>query len=456
MKLAVVGTGYVGLVSGTCFAELGNNVICVDNNEEKISMLERNIMPIYEPGLEELVKKNKEKSRLTFTTDLTEAVKKSDIVFIAVGTPSLPNGEADLQYVDSAAKKIGQAMNGYKIIVNKSTVPVGSGDRVKKIISENTTGDFEYDIVSSPEFLREGCALEDTLNPDRIVIGASTKKAANIMETLHKPFNAPIVITDVRSAEMIKYASNAFLATKISFINEIANICEKVGADVIEVANGMGYDKRIGNQFLMAGIGYGGSCFPKDTKALIQIAGNAAHDFELLKSVVKVNQIQRYKPLKKLISILGDLKGRTIGVLGLAFKPNTDDMREAPSIEIIKELKRLGAYVRVYDPVAMDEAKKVITNIEYCTNSYEVVKDSDALIFVTEWDEFKQLDFEKVKNLINIPIIIDGRNMFDPSEMQRRGFIYAGVGRRQLAYLTKEYLKEAAAAIAFLDSKAND
>ncbi|PKM44136.1 MAG: UDP-glucose 6-dehydrogenase [Firmicutes bacterium HGW-Firmicutes-8] len=435
------------MVTFTCFAEKGNSLICVDNNPEKIKMLENNIMPIYEPGLKELVKKNQDEGRISFTTDLPGAVQKSDVIFIAVGTPSLSNGEADLQYIEAVAREIGQAMNGYKIVVDKSTVPVGTGDRVRKIISESQTGEYGFDVVSAPEFLREGCAVGDTLNPDRIIIGTSSKKAAQIMDELHKPFNAPIVITDVRSAEMIKYASNAFLATKISFINEIANICEKVGADVTEVARGMGYDKRIGNQFLMAGIGYGGSCFPKDTKALIQIAGNADYDFELLKSVIKVNQIQRYKPIKKLISILGELQGRTVGILGLAFKPNTDDMREAPSVEIITELKKLGAGIKAYDPVAGDEARKVIKDIEYCSDPYETMDGADAVILVTEWEEFKNLDLDKMKKLLNIPLVIDGRNVFDPAEMQAKGFIYTGVGRRQIAYLTREYRKEAAAAV---------
>lgn len=439
----MVGTGYVGLVSGTCFAEMGNEVTCVDNDIEKIEMLKRNIMPIYEPGLGELVGKNQAEGRLSFSTDLSKAVKESEVIFIAVGTPSLPNGEADLQYVDAVAAQIGQSINGYKLVVNKSTVPVGTGDRVKKLISQNLVGKHDFDVVSAPEFLREGCAINDTLFPDRIVIGASSNKAANIMKELHKGFNAPILLTDVRSAEMIKYASNAFLATKISFINEIGNICEKVGADVIKVAEGMGYDKRIGHRFLMAGIGYGGSCFPKDTKALIQIAGNADHDFELLRSVVKVNQIQRYKPIKKLISILGELRGRTVGILGLAFKPNTDDIREAPSIEIISELKRLGVKVRAYDPIAMEQAKGIIKGIEYCSDPYATASGADAIVIVTEWEEFKQLNLDRVRELLNIPVVIDGRNIYDPLEMQRMGFIYAGIGRRQLAYLIKEYVKEA-------------
>lgn len=446
MKISVIGTGYVGLVSGTCFAENGNHVICADNDRHKIEMLKNDIMPIYEPGLEELVRKNKKEGRLSFTTSISNAVKNSDIIFIAVGTPSLANGEADLQYIDAVARKIGTSIDSPKIVVNKSTVPVGTGDRVRKLIKENLTGDLSFDVVSCPEFLREGCAIDDTLNPDRIVVGVSSEGAAKIMEELHKPFNAPMVITDIRSAEMIKYASNAFLATKISFINEIANICEKVGADVVNVAKGMGYDERISPHFLMAGIGYGGSCFPKDTKALIQIAGNEDYDFELLRSVVKVNQIQRYKPIKKLISILGLLEGRIIGILGLAFKPNTDDMREAPSIELISELKKLGAHIKAYDPVAVEEAKKVISGVEYCADPYQAIDGVDAVVIVTEWDEFRDLDLECVRRLVRTPVIIDGRNIFDPTEIQQMGFIYSGVGRRRLAYLTKEYRKEAAAA----------
>lgn len=447
MRLTMVGTGYVGLVSGTCFAEKGNHVICVDSDASKIAMLEQNIIPIYEPGLEELVRKNKEAGRLSFTTDLRWAVHNSDIIFIAVGTPSLPNGEADLSQVEAVARVIGEEMDSYKIIANKSTVPVGTGDRVRKIISQAQRKKIEFDVVSVPEFLREGTAIHDAMFPDRIVIGAYSEKAASVMEELHKPFNAPILITDIRSAEMIKYASNAFLATKISFINEIANICEKVGADVVTVARGMGLDHRIGEHFLRAGLGYGGSCFPKDTRALIQIAGNCNYDFELLKAVVKVNQLQRYKPVKKLVSIFGELKGRTIGILGLAFKPNTDDLREAPSIDIILELKKLGATVKAYDPVAMENAKKILPDITYCSDPYQAVEGADAVVLVTEWTEFGNLDLDKVKELMRIPIFIDGRNVFDPVEMQQRGFVYYGIGRRQVSYLVREYLAEAAASV---------
>lgn len=430
MKLAFIGTGYVGLVSGVCFAEKGFEVICVDKDTRKIEMLNKFEMPIYEPGLKELVTKNVTEGRLSFTSDISLAIQQCDVVFIAVGTPSLPNGQADLHYVYEVATSIGQNINGYKVVIDKSTVPVGTGDRVKEIIATNQKEAFNFDVVSAPEFLREGSAISDTMYPDRIVIGVSNDKVARKMEELHKVFGAPIVITDVRSAEMIKYASNAFLATKISFINEIANICERVGADVTEVAKGMGLDKRIGSQFLNAGIGYGGSCFPKDTRALIQIAGNAEHNFELLKAVVDVNNQQRLKVIDKLIQVYEDVTNRKIAVLGLAFKPNTDDMREAPSLDIIKQLIDKGAIVSAYDPIAMDHAQNIIDeDIAYSSTVWDAVESADAVIIVTEWEEFRTLDWKKAANLMKRPVLIDGRNTLDKEEIESLGFVYKAIGR---------------------------
>ncbi|HUC91100.1 MAG TPA: UDP-glucose/GDP-mannose dehydrogenase family protein [Paenibacillus sp.] len=429
MRIAVIGTGYVGLVSGICYAELGHHVYCVDKDEAKINMLRGGGIPIYEPGLQPLSVKNMADGRLRFTTELAEAVTEADVVVIAVGTPSLPSGEADMTYIEAAAREVGAAMNGYKVICVKSTVPVGTNERVGRIIGELYDGPF--DSASLPEFLREGTAVRDTLHPDRIVIGTGSSRAAHILSDLHRPLTSQIVMTDIRSAEMIKYASNAFLATKISFINEIANICEKVGADVIEVAKGMGLDNRIGSSFLRAGIGYGGSCFPKDTNALIQIAGNVEYDFKLLKSVVEVNKGQRFGVIDKLRKALGDADGRTIGVWGLAFKPETDDVREAPALEIVEQLIDSGAEVSVYDPVAMANFRRMFDHprILWCGSAMEAAQGSDALCLLTEWKEFADIDLGAVKSAMGSPILIDGRNVYDDKRVRAAGLHYYPVGR---------------------------
>jgi UDPglucose 6-dehydrogenase len=417
------------LVSGVCFAQLGNKVICVDKDKEKINMLNKGIMPIYEENLEELCNQNRKNGNIEFTMDLEYAVKKSDIIFIAVGTPSLPSGDADLSQVIEVAKIIARFIQGYKIIVNKSTVPVGTQKLVTQIIKENMTADYDFDVVSNPEFLREGTAIYDTFNTDRVVIGTDSERAAKIMEELHKPFNAPILIVDPESAEMIKYAANAFLATKISFINEIANICERVGANVEDVARGIGLDKRIGEKFLNAGIGYGGACFPKDTKALVKIAEAYGYDLRIVKQVIEVNNSQKIIPYQKLLKVIPHLEGKVIGILGLAFKPNTDDMREAPSIEIIKKLITSGAVVKAYDPVAMEVSKNILKNVIYCNTSEEVFENADAVILVTEWSQFKNIEISKVLKTMNNNIFIDGRNMFDPKHMKEIGFNYLCIGK---------------------------
>jgi len=429
MKMAVIGTGYVGLVSGVCFSNLGHEVTCVDKDESKIAMLKRGEVPIYEPGLKELIDKNTEEGRLFFSSDISAPVKEAEIVMIAVGTPQAENGEADLTYIEQAAREIAGAMNGYKIIVTKSTVPVGTNERIRKIISDLTP--HAFDVVSVPEFLREGTAVRDTFYPDRVVIGADNPQAAEVIAGLHRTLTDNLVMTDLRSAEMIKYASNAFLATKISFINEIANICEKVGADVTEVARGMGYDKRIGAAFLKAGIGYGGSCFPKDTQALIQIAGNVEYDFKLLRSVIEVNQLQRLNVIRKLTESLGTLQGKTIAVWGLAFKPNTDDIREAPSLEIIPLLLDLGASVRAYDPIATKHFRRKVDSpsITYCNSAEEAVWNADALCLLTEWEEFTKVDLSKLEKLMKQPVLVDGRNVFTAQDIAGTGFSYYSIGR---------------------------
>lgn len=439
MKLAVIGTGYVGLVSGVCFSDLGNQVICVDNNPLKVEMLDRGEVPIYEPGLKELIDKNKAAGRLSFSFDTKSAVEASDIVLLAVGTPSLPNGEANLSYIEQAAKDVAEALNGFKIIATKSTVPVGTNEHIKRIVDEHTN--FPFSIASIPEFLREGSAIQDTFNPDRIVLGCGDQETLNTLIELHKPLTSNIITTDIRSAEMIKYASNAFLATKISFINEIANICEKVGADVTRVAEGMGYDRRIGSSFLQAGIGYGGSCFPKDTEALIQIAGNVDYEFKLLKSVVEVNKDQRFNIIRKLQEALGSLQGKNIAIWGLAFKPETDDIRDAPAIEIIEELIKLGANVKAYDPVATANFKLKVnhSSIKWCDNALETASQSDALCLLTEWSEFARIDLVQLASLMARPILIDGRNVYDPVKVKEASFIYYSVGRPHAANISDSY-----------------
>lgn len=429
MNISIIGTGYVGLVTGACFAELGNKVICADNNRKKISDLKKGIIPIYEPGLEELVTINTKKERLSFTASIKEAVHKSEVIFIAVGTPSLENGEADLTGVENVARNIALNMTGYRLIVEKSTVPVETNKWVKQTISTYVKHKIKFDIASNPEFLREGQAINDFMHPDRIVIGVESRKAKEILTSLYKPLNAPLVITDIKSAELIKHASNSFLATKISFINAISQICEKVGADVVGVAQGMGLDKRIGSEFLNAGIGYGGSCFPKDIDAFITISEKLSCNFDLLKAIREVNQRQKELFLNKIKYALWIIKDKTIGILGLSFKPNTDDIRNAPSIDIIKALQAEGAKIKVYDPCAMKKAKEILNKVGFCKDSYDVCKESDCLLILTEWDEFKELDFSKIKKLLKRPLIIDGRNIYEPEQMKKLGFNYISIGR---------------------------
>lgn len=442
MKVTVVGTGYVGLVSGVCFADLGNDVVCVDKDVSKIERLNRFESPIYEPGLEELIEKNVKAGRLTFTDDTKQGITGAEVVIIAVGTPSLPNGEANLSYVDQVAKDIAEAMTEYKVVVTKSTVPVGTNERIKAIIAELT--DVPFDVVSVPEFLREGSAIYDTLNPDRVIIGAENEAAQQKIAELHRPLTENIVLTDIRSAEMIKYASNAFLATKISFINEIANICDKVGADVTKVAVGMGLDNRIGKAFLNAGIGYGGSCFPKDTDALIQIAGNVDYNFKLLKSVVEVNKGQRFYVIDKVKKALGEISGKTIGIWGLAFKPNTDDVREAPAFEIIEELLKLGANVKAYDPVAMNNFRREAgeINVTWCEDALSTATDCDAICLLTEWDEFKTIDLQSLETVLKQPNLIDGRNVFTESQLEQTRINYFSVGRRDRKQTTTDTITQ--------------
>ena len=429
MQVGVVGTGYVGLVTGAVFADLGNDVICVDIIKEKIDLLRRGEMPIYEPGLEEMVHRNVADNRLSFSTDLDETVRASDIIFICVGTPPRDNGETDLSFVEQAAKAIARSINHYKVIVNKSTVPVGTGDFVSEIIERDKRSDADFDVVSNPEFLREGSAIQDTLAPDRIVIGAPNKNVAMRLLELYAPLERPMLITDVYSAEMIKYASNSFLALKISFINAVANICERAGASVEDVAKGMGYDQRIGKEFLQAGLGFGGSCFPKDLESLIHTAHKFGYEFDLLKATQAVNRDRGARFLGLMREKLGGLKGKNVGVLGLAFKPNTDDMRDAKSVEIIQGLQAEGARVKVYDPVAMENARRIFNDVQFCQSSYEVAEGADALAVLTEWREFRQLNMARIKELMARPIIFDGRNIYDPERKRRLGFEYHSLGR---------------------------
>lgn len=428
-NIAVIGTGYVGLVTGTCFADLGNKVTCVDIDPRKIEILKGGGTPIYEPGLEEVIRRNVAAGRLFFTTAYEEALADAEFVFIAVGTPSGVDGEADLQYVRMAAESIAKTMDHPLIIINKSTVPVGTGDWVADIIRKHQPQPIDFAVVSCPEFLREGSALADFMNPDRVVLGSLDREAAEKVAQLHLPLRAPIVLTDLRTAEMIKYASNAFLATRISFINEIANICEKLGADVKEVAAGMGYDKRIGRAFLDAGVGFGGSCFPKDVKALEYMGLlHGAHP-ALLRAVMDINRDQRRLVVHKLRDLLGTLQGKRIGMLGLAFKPNTDDMRDAPSVEIAHMLLREGAEVVAYDPVAMPVAARVAPEIKLAGSPYAVAEGADAIVLVTEWNEFKHLDLPRLRSLMRTPVFIDGRNVYEPQTMWEAGFVYRGIGR---------------------------
>lgn len=429
-KLAFIGAGYVGLVSGTALAEIGHQVILVDNNKDKITQLKRGGIPIYEPGLEELVKKNVKAKRLSFTISLKDAVQASDVIFIAVNTPPQADGKADLSYVAAAAREIAEVADGYKVVVDKSTVPVKTGERVAQTIARYNKRGIDFDVVSNPEFLREGSAIEDFLKSDRVVIGVENKRAEKIMREIYAPIDVPIIVTDVKSAELIKHASNSFLATKISFANAVARICELSGANIDHVVHGMGTDHRIGRHFLNAGVGYGGSCFPKDVSAFIAIAAELGYDFGLLKEVEKINQKAGDLFLQKIEQALWVTKGKKIALWGLAFKPNTDDMRNAPSINIIRRLHQEGAHITVYDPQATQTAKVVLGDtVTYAKDMYEPTKDADALVIVTDWDEFKNPDWNKISQELNSPIIIDGRNMFDPREMEKLGFVYHSVGR---------------------------
>lgn len=429
-KIAVIGTGYVGLVSGTCFADVGHQVVCVDRDAAKIERLKQAIMPIYEPGLDELVDKNMKAGRLTFTTSIGDAVRQSDIVIIAVGTPAMENGDVDMSQVKAAVIEVAENLNGYKIIINKSTVPVGTAKLSEELIREHRKEEHPFDIVSTPEFLREGTAVYDTFHLDRIVIGADNPEAAERVKQMHEPFQAPVLITNRESSELIKYASNSFLAAKISFINEMSNVCEKVGADVTMVAQGMGMDKRIGKSFLNAGIGYGGFCLPKDTKAQLKIAENVDYDFKIMRAVIDVNQQQRELFVEKIERVLGgSVAGKKIAALGLTFKPDTDDMRDAPSIDVIHALQEKGADVRAFDPVAAGHVDKLFPGMPTYTDPYQAIEGADAAVIITEWAQVKELDLNRVKALLTQPVIIDGRNQFVPEQMRELGFVYVSVGR---------------------------
>lgn len=432
MHVAVIGTGYVGLVTGACFAEFGVDVTCVDIDEEKIARLSEGIVPIYEPGLEQMVTKNMQAGRLHFTTDIRQAVEQSLVIFLAVGTPPKEDGSADLRHVEEVARSVALYMNGYKVIVTKSTVPIGTGERLRKLIREHQPKAFNFGIVSNPEFLREGAAINDFMRPDRVVIGSRDEEAIAIMRDLYRPLyliETPFVITSLESAELAKYAANAFLATKISFINEIANLCDAIGCDVHDVAKAMGMDRRIGNKFLHPGPGFGGSCFPKDTRALSAVARQFDSEALIVDAVIEVNERQRSRMIPKIEKLLGGLQGKTLAILGLAFKPETDDMREAPSVDIIRGLVERGAVIKAYDPVAVPEAKKILPDIAYTGDEYEAVTGADALVFMTEWNQFRALDMKRIKELMRTPKIADLRNIYEPDSIRELGFDYVGVGR---------------------------
>jgi len=431
MHIAVIGTGYVGLVTGACFAEFGTSVTCVDVDSEKIERLKRGEIPIYEPGLDQIVAKNAQAGRLQFTTDVKTAVEQSLVIFLAVGTPPREDGSADLSYIEGAALDVARHMNGYKVVVTKSTVPVGTGERLRRLIREHQT-EFDFGIVSNPEFLREGAAIDDFMRPNRVVLGSRDEAAIAIMRDLYRPLyliETPVVITSLEAAELTKYAANAFLATKISFINEIANLCDQIGCDVHDVARAIGMDNRIGRYFLHPGPGYGGSCFPKDTTALLSVAGEYGGESLIVEAVVEVNRRQRLRMVEKIERLVGDLSGKQLAVLGLSFKPETDDMREAPSVDIIGALLEKGAKVRAYDPVAVEQAQKVLKGVEYAEDEFSAVEGADALVFMTEWNQFRALDMQRVKELMRAPKIADLRNIYEPERMRRLGFDYVGVGR---------------------------
>ncbi len=440
-RLCVVGTGYVGLVTGACFADLGNQVVCVDIDAQKIALLNAGGLPIYEPGLEELVRRNRQAGRLSFTTSYTEGLDGTEFVFIAVNTPSGPEGEADMAAVRGAAESVTQSLRQDAIVVNKSTVPIGTGDWVANIMGR-ANGGSQFAVVSNPEFLREGRAVSDFMEPDRIVLGATDSEAAARVAELYSTFNCPIIITDLRTAEMIKYASNAFLATRISFINEIAAICDRLGADVKVVARGMGLDKRIGLAYLEPGLGFGGSCFPKDVRALTHMANMHGAHPQLLRTVMEINRDQRRAAVQRLRGALGTLDGAVVSVLGLSFKPDTDDMREAPSIELIHLLQAEGAHVRAYDPAAMPVAEPLLPGVQLCADPYLAAEGADALVIVTEWNEFKQLDMARLRQLMRRPVVLDGRNIYDPEVMDELGFTYLGMGRGHLPGTIRTLAKE--------------
>ena len=432
MHIAVIGTGYVGLVTGACFAEFGVEVTCVDVDESKIERLKNGIIPIYEPGLDKIVEKNAADGRLHFTTDIASAVKEALVVFLAVGTPPKEDGSPDMSYYQQAAKDIAESINGYKVLVTKSTVPVGTGKWLRQFVSKNLKADTNFGVASNPEFLREGAAIPDFMRPDRVVIGSNEPEAIEVMKELYRPLyliETPIVITSLEAAELIKYAANAFLATKITFINEIANLCDAIGCDVHDVARGMGMDNRIGRKFLHPGPGYGGSCFPKDTRALTTVADQFGVETRIVDAVIDANERQRDAMIPKIEKLVGNLSGKRIGVLGLSFKPETDDMRESPAIDIINTLVERGASVIAFDPVAMEEAKHVLPNIEYAHDEYDAITGADALVIVTEWNQFRALDMDRVKSLLKAPKVADLRNIYEPADMRELGFEYVGVGR---------------------------
>jgi len=432
MHIAVIGTGYVGLVTGSCFAEFGISVTCVDKDLAKIEMLEAGKMPIYEPGLDTLVAKNVREGRLHFSTDIGDSIDKALVVFVAVGTPPSGDGSADMSQIEEVAREIARAINGYKVVVTKSTVPVGAAAYIRKIIEENKAAPCRFSVAANPEFLREGAAINDFMRPDRVVIGCTDEEAIAILKDLYRPLyliETPFVITTPESAEMIKYASNAFLATKVSFINEIANLCDLLGADVRDVAKGMGMDKRIGSKFLHPGPGFGGSCFPKDAKALGALGRSAGYDLQIVEAALRVNDIQKESVMKRIRRVLPEPSGKTVAVLGLAFKPETDDMRDAPSLRIVADLQAAGAAVRAYDPSAMEPAKRLLSGIEYCDDEYDAARGSDALIVVTEWNQFRSLDFARLRALMREPVIVDLRNIYEPEAARAAGFKYTSVGR---------------------------
>jgi UDPglucose 6-dehydrogenase len=429
MNICVVGSGYVGLVTGACFADLGNNVICVDSDRDKIKKLKAGMSPIYEPGLEEMIVRNMKEGRLSFSVGLRTPVEKSNVIFIAVGTPPKENGEADLSGVEMVCSEIAKIMRGYRLIVEKSTVPVQTGEWVERTVKLNARKGVDFDVASNPEFLREGSAINDFMHPDRIILGVKSKRAESILRQLYAPMGSPIIVTDIKSAELIKHASNSFLAMKISFINAISNICESVGADVEKVAEGMGYDRRIGRDFLNAGIGFGGFCFPKDLEAFIHISEKLGYNFNILKEVRTINEQQRDIFVEKIEKCLWILSNKTIGVLGISFKPDTDDIRFAPSIDIIKKLQQLGARIKAYDPKAMEKAKAVLKNVRFCKDAYDVAKGCDALVILTQWNEFRELDLLRIRRILSKPVIIDGRNIYDPAVMRKLDFTYVCVGR---------------------------